>query len=334
MSYWVSLRFEHLQILIMRFWLFFLACFFYPVLHLWALLLFIFSHFLLHSSTPPLSDIACKHTLLHVQAKMCLNFFLPISHARQVSSSDVYHNGHNEDRMYLHSHEPSHFNIWTVEMHLLHYSLRSMIIIVIVSSLIRHILWRAQCDSRYQEMHEGSKIVWIVSHTLTGLSHAFPLTFIPSSSHDGNGKHFFLRNSRSGLVMEVRDGNPDPGTEVVSAFRSPCASMVDHQLFYEDDQTGTIRTALNGYCLDVQSEMVIQSFPVKDWNMMVTWFVSDNIALVTPYDPYSETQQWRKFGRKIQHRSKLNMVLQVSCFSLCCHVSIETDVYSFVSVPN
>ncbi|ELT93137.1 hypothetical protein CAPTEDRAFT_198282, partial [Capitella teleta] len=106
--------------------------------------------------------------------------------------------------------------------------------------------------------------------------------------HAGNGKHFFLRNRWCGLVMELRDGVADPGTEVVTAYRSPNASMADHQLFYEDEQTGTIRSALNGYCIDVQ----------------------DDIVVVNPYDPYSKNQQWRKFGKKVQNRSKLSLVLQ------------------------
>ena len=74
----------------------------------------------------------------------------------------------------------------------------------------------------------------------------------PPCSHAGNGKHFFLRNRWCGLVMELQSGLAEPGSEVITAYRTPNATMGDHQLFYEDEQTGTIRTAVNGYCLDAQ----------------------------------------------------------------------------------
>ncbi|ELU00451.1 hypothetical protein CAPTEDRAFT_225061 [Capitella teleta] len=127
-----------------------------------------------------------------------------------------------------------------------------------------------------------------------------------SLNHAGNGKHFFLRNRWCGLVMELRDGVADPGTEVVTAYRSPNASMADHQLFYEDEQTGTIRSALNGYCIDVQ----------------------DDIVVVNPYDPYSKNQQWRKFGKKVQNRSKLSLVLQVAEASMDAGANIVPAEFS------
>ncbi len=68
-------------------------------------------------------------------------------------------------------------------------------------------------------------------------------------SHGGLGKHFIIRSRLSGLILEVKGSASAMGTPVVTSFRNT-GLAAEKQLFYGDESTGTIRTALNDYCID------------------------------------------------------------------------------------
>nr|UCK81498.1 ricin lectin domain-containing protein 7 [Arenicola marina] len=104
-----------------------------------------------------------------------------------------------------------------------------------------------------------------------------------SLNHGGRGKHFIVRSRVSGLLLEVHEGKSDAGTPCVLNERR----TLDHQLFYMDEPTATIRTALNEFCLQID----------------------DGHLVVNPYDPYSKQQQWRVLGRKIVNKHNPELVL-------------------------
>jgi hypothetical protein len=52
----------------------------------------------------------------------------------------------------------------------------------------------------------------------------------------------------------VQDANTQAGAQVITHFRKKNAQ--DNQLWYDDHSTGTIRTKLNGYCLDIEGKMM------------------------------------------------------------------------------
>ena len=62
--------------------------------------------------------------------------------------------------------------------------------------------------------------------------------------------YFFIKSDLNQLVLDVDGGNQAPGTKVVPWDKKHQDN--DNQLFYEDEATGTIRSKLNQYCLDVQ----------------------------------------------------------------------------------
>lgn len=66
------------------------------------------------------------------------------------------------------------------------------------------------------------------------------------------GKYFAIRSRlKTDLVLEVKDGRDKPGTSVVVNEEAPSTSSQDHQLWYYDSETSTIRSKLNQFCLDV-----------------------------------------------------------------------------------
>lgn len=70
------------------------------------------------------------------------------------------------------------------------------------------------------------------------------------SSHSGCGKMFNICTSVNSLVLQVEGKLIEPGSSVVTAERLKNALR---QHFYRDDVTGTVRSALRNYCIDVDS---------------------------------------------------------------------------------
>ena len=62
-----------------------------------------------------------------------------------------------------------------------------------------------------------------------------------------------------GLVLDVQGGNRNPGAQVVPWNKSGG----DNQLWYDDHASGTIRSKLNGFCLDIEGNTWIDDFVNK-----------------------------------------------------------------------
>lgn len=59
----------------------------------------------------------------------------------------------------------------------------------------------------------------------------------------------------NGLVLDVQGGNPAPGTPVILWKQKETDNS--NQLWFEDSVTGTIRSKLNEYCLDVDGKILM-----------------------------------------------------------------------------
>lgn len=77
-------------------------------------------------------------------------------------------------------------------------------------------------------------------------------------SHPGTGKYFTISSHSSGLVMQVDGELIEAGSKVVMAEKvmskvkgSSVGSVALRQQFCCDEMTGTIRSALRFYCLDI-----------------------------------------------------------------------------------
>ncbi len=70
------------------------------------------------------------------------------------------------------------------------------------------------------------------------------------------GKFFFIRHVMSGLVLEVDQSRDKVGTPVVTAYQLPITEARDHQLWFLDPSTSTIRNKLNNQCLDIKGRHV------------------------------------------------------------------------------
>lgn len=106
----------------------------------------------------------------------------------------------------------------------------------------------------------------------------------------GNGKHFIIRSRLTGLVLEIQDRSASVGCPVVTGFRGANDNTTVHQIFFSDQVTGTIRTNVNNFCLDI----------------------TNDILVINPYDPYKKTQQWRIMSKKIFSRQQSDLVLTLN----------------------
>ena len=62
--------------------------------------------------------------------------------------------------------------------------------------------------------------------------------------------HYMIVSRMTGLVLDVERGHKEvhPGTRVMTWKRKE----KDNQWWYDDLETGTIRTKVNGFCLDIE----------------------------------------------------------------------------------
>jgi hypothetical protein len=89
----------------------------------------------------------------------------------------------------------------------------------------------------------------------------------------------------NGLVLDIQGANPAPGTAVITWNQKN--SDNNNQLWFEDSSTGTIRSKLNEYCLDVAGNKVV----------------------LMPYQPGNPNQLWEPFSNFIRNRHQLTNVL-------------------------
>ena len=67
------------------------------------------------------------------------------------------------------------------------------------------------------------------------------------------GKYRYFKSKLNDLYLEIKDGVDEPGIVVVTAEKR-AGGDTDCQIWYEDPLTGTIRSKLNEYCLDINCE--------------------------------------------------------------------------------
>jgi len=97
------------------------------------------------------------------------------------------------------------------------------------------------------------------------------------------GKYFLIKNQlKPHLVLEIRDGMDKPSAPVILAeYKS--TSCADHQLWFLDLTTGTIRSKLNSFCISIKGDSVIVQPYFKDVSTQL-WGISEN-KIQTKDDP-------------------------------------------------
>jgi hypothetical protein len=66
---------------------------------------------------------------------------------------------------------------------------------------------------------------------------------------------FYVKSNTSQMVMEVANASVDPGTRVVMTTYN--GQGQDGQLWFEDYNTGTIKSRLNLLCLDLEGTILV-----------------------------------------------------------------------------
>ena len=61
----------------------------------------------------------------------------------------------------------------------------------------------------------------------------------------------YIDSRENGLVLSVKNGSVDENAEMVLSQPESDVRQAQHQQWYLDENTGTLRTALNDYCLDI-----------------------------------------------------------------------------------
>jgi Ricin-type beta-trefoil lectin domain-like len=80
--------------------------------------------------------------------------------------------------------------------------------------------------------------------------------------------YFFIRSRLNGLVLDIEGGNRAPGARVLLWNQKPVDN--DNQLWYDDHQTGTIRSKLNGFCLDLAGLVYTLMLIILDLSLVLT----------------------------------------------------------------
>lgn len=68
---------------------------------------------------------------------------------------------------------------------------------------------------------------------------------------------YFIKSRLSGLVLDIEKGSTSPGAKVIPWEKHG----KDNQLWYDDPITGTIRSKLTNFCLDVEGGYTRQIRP-------------------------------------------------------------------------
>jgi hypothetical protein len=100
------------------------------------------------------------------------------------------------------------------------------------------------------------------------------------------GEYYFIKSQQNGLVLDVEHSQQLPGSRV-SPWRK---NDSDAQQWRDDPQTGTIRTRLNDFCMDIEANQLV----------------------INPHQEGKANQQWERDGRMIRNRVERNLVLDMS----------------------
>jgi len=79
-------------------------------------------------------------------------------------------------------------------------------------------------------------------------------------------QYFMIVSRMHGLALDVQGGNRNPGAAVVPWNRTGS----DNQLWYDDHATGTIRSKLNGLCLDIEGTCSIVKAKFHESSFLAT----------------------------------------------------------------
>jgi hypothetical protein len=103
--------------------------------------------------------------------------------------------------------------------------------------------------------------------------------------------NYMLLSLLSDKALDVASSNTDPGSRVVVWSKN----SNDNQQWWDDSATGTIRTMLNDYCLEV---------------------IGDNNIVINPYKAGNVNQQWQRTTEGYVKNTSTNKVLEITGSSM------------------
>ncbi|CAH1777261.1 unnamed protein product [Owenia fusiformis] len=101
--------------------------------------------------------------------------------------------------------------------------------------------------------------------------------------HSKKKKYFFITSRMNGLVLDVKNNGCDPGARLIMWERKS-DEQVDNQMWWAHRPTRTIRSKLNGFCLDICDDRIV----------------------LNPYEKGRCEQIWLVRGEKIKNRNTSN----------------------------
>lgn len=102
-------------------------------------------------------------------------------------------------------------------------------------------------------------------------------------------QYFNIRSQLNALVLDVKGSKAKPGTPVVTWH--PKSEDDENQEWYEDEATGTIRSRLNDFCLDLGA----------DGELVMNQFVSG-----------SHNQQWTRQAHRLVNKVDSTRILEIA----------------------
>lgn len=105
------------------------------------------------------------------------------------------------------------------------------------------------------------------------------------------GKYFFIQSKMNGLVLDVRDNNQSPGAEVITWGKQD--GEQSNQLWWQDMVNKTIRSKLNNFCLDLDTN-------------------NDNAIVLNPFQHGERNQQWVLRGDNIVNNQNSGLALDIA----------------------
>jgi len=86
------------------------------------------------------------------------------------------------------------------------------------------------------------------------------------------GAAYVIVSQMHNLAMDIEGGNQQPGAKVACYQKH---GQINQQ-FYDDPATGTIRSKLNGFCLDIEGDGNLRMMPFQQGDPNQQWFRDQN----------------------------------------------------------
>jgi len=109
-----------------------------------------------------------------------------------------------------------------------------------------------------------------------------------SATMQAQGKYYYIKSNYSGLVVEAEGGNVYPGVKLITMHQKQGA-QASSQIFYTDPATGTIRSKMNDYCIDIMSDSLV----------------------LNPYQPGNGSQEWNLTGKFITNKKNPALTMDI-----------------------